>query len=336
MRTLVYRGPRVLTLEQAEVPSPAPGEIVVRVEAVGICGSELEGYLGHSSVRVPPLVMGHEFAGEVAFRASDADRFDIGAKVVVNPLLACGACDRCREGRPNICRDRRIVGIHRPGAFAEYVAVPEACAIAVPQAMDSATASLAEPLAVCIHAAKLGLAPFGDALVFGAGPIGLLTVQALRRMGARRILAVDRQPARLAFAERLGAAVSTPDLLDSRYREVFGSAGSDTVIDCVGVESTRQQALALVNPGGKIVLVGLGHDRTTLPLNHAVRQEVSLIGSYTYTAADFDQAVALLASGAVTREGWTALCGLGQASVSFATLADGTNPNGKIIVDPRL
>jgi 2-desacetyl-2-hydroxyethyl bacteriochlorophyllide A dehydrogenase len=335
MKTLVYEGPRSLSMKEAIVPVPNEDEIVIRVEAVGICGSELEGYLGHSSIRVPPLVMGHEFAGEIVSRGKDASRLSVGSKVVVNPLLSCGQCIRCREGRPNICRNRRIVGIHLPGAFAEYVVVPEASATAMPQEMDMALASLAEPLAVCLHAVKLGLTPFSDVLIFGAGPIGLLTLQAAKCMGARRVLVVDRQPSRLAYAAQLGAAVSTPEQLDTIFAELFGEAGTDTIIDCVGVRQTREQALLRVNPGGKVILVGLGQDITELPLNHAVRQEISLIGSYTYSDQDFAQAVDLLVSGTITRDGWTELRALEQAPEAFAGLVDGTETAGKIILDPR-
>lgn len=334
MKALVYEGPRQLSLKEVDIPAPGPGEIIVKVEAVGICGSELEGYLGHSSVRKAPLVMGHEFAGEVAWRAEDAVRIPIGRKVVVNPLISCGQCSKCREGKPNICRDRRIIGIHRPGAFAEYVAVPESSVRAVPQQMDAALASLAEPLAVCVHALKLGLEPLGGLLILGAGPIGLLTLQAAKAMGIGRTLVVDRLPSRLAYAERLGSAAAKPEELDSAFLSVFGDDGVDTVIDCVGVRQTRETAIAKVNSGGKVILVGLGQDETALPMNHVVRQEISLIGSYTYSETDFSQAVDLLTSGAIVRDGWTGACGLSGAAEAFASLADGTCEYGKMIINP--
>ena len=196
MNALVYQGPKKLVLEKHAVPQPSPGEAIIRVEAVGICGSELEGYLGHSSVRKPPLVMGHEFCGTIERLGEDASGFHAGDRVIVNPLIACGNCDRCRIGKANICRNRQIIGIHRPGAFAEYVKVPIANMYAVPRGMDANLASLAEPLAVCIHALKLGLKPYKDVMIIGAGPIGLLTVQAARAAGAGRVLIIDRHPNR--------------------------------------------------------------------------------------------------------------------------------------------
>jgi 2-desacetyl-2-hydroxyethyl bacteriochlorophyllide A dehydrogenase len=338
MKALVYEGPRRLALRDFDVPTAGPGEIVVKVEAVGICGSELEGYLGHSSVRKAPLVMGHEFAGEVVSQAATttAAEIPLGSKVVINPLLSCGHCRRCREGRPNICRDRRIIGIHRPGAFAEYVAVPESSARLVPQGMDAALASLAEPLAVCIHALKLGLGlePDNGLLIFGAGPIGLLTLQAAQAMGVRRTLIVDRQPSRLAYAERLGSAAARPEELDAAFESGFGAEGVDTVVDCVGVRQTRETAIDRINAGGQVILVGLGQDETPLPMNRVVRQEISLIGSYTYSEADFAEAVGLLTSGAIVREGWTGACGLSEAAEAFASLAAGTCAYGKMIINP--
>ncbi|XID91930.1 zinc-binding dehydrogenase [Paenibacillaceae bacterium WGS1546] len=333
MKALVYRGPRRLELEERDVPEPQSGEAIVRVEAVGICGSELEGYLGHSSIRKPPLVMGHEFSGVIEKLAPDADGLRAGDKVIANPLISCGSCDRCRIGRGNICRNRQIAGIHRPGAFADYVAVPAANLYRVPAEMDPNLASLAEPLAVCIHAVKLGLGPYEDLMIYGAGPIGLLTLQAARTMGANRVLVVDRQPERLAFAALLGAETAVPDQADETVQSLFGARGIDKVVDCVGVQATREQAIRTVNPGGTIVAVGLGQDVSMLSMNHVVRQEISIVGSYTYSDEDFEQAVRLLAQGKIAREQWSATCGLEEAPSVFAALADGTAKFSKYIIN---
>jgi 2-desacetyl-2-hydroxyethyl bacteriochlorophyllide A dehydrogenase len=332
MKAIVYHGPKQLQLEEHDIPKLEQGEAIIRVEAVGICGSELEGYLGHSSVRTPPLVMGHEFCGVIEQLAQDVSTHRVGDKVIVNPLIACGSCDRCVAGRPNICRNRQIIGIHRPGAFAEYVAVPAANMYAVPHELDANLASLAEPLAVCIHAVKLGLGPFEDTIIFGAGPIGLLTLQAAMTMGARRVLVIDRQQERLAFARRLGAETATPEHVQDTFARLFSARGVDTIIDCVGVQATREQAVQLVNPGGSVIVVGLGQDQTTLSMNHVVRQEISLIGSYTYSNADFEQAVYLLMNGSITNEHWSTTCCLEEAPSAFAALTDGSAKFSKVII----
>ncbi|OXS53707.1 hypothetical protein B1A99_29080 [Cohnella sp. CIP 111063] len=333
MKSLVYLGARQLAVEERDVPEPKPDEAILRVEAVGICGSELEGYLGHSSIRKPPLVMGHEFCGSIVRLGSDVHQFAIGSKVIANPLVSCGTCDRCRIGKGNICRNRQIVGIHRPGAFAEFVAVPAANLYSVPAAMDSSLASLAEPLAVCIHAVKLGLKPYENLMIYGAGPIGLLTLQAALTMGADRALVIDRQPDRLAFAKQLGAETATPEQAEKAREKLFGARGVDTIIDCVGVQSTREDAVRSINPGGTIVAVGLGQDQSLLSMNHVVRQEIAIVGSYTYSDEDFEQAVKLLSQGKVTGEGWSSTCGLEDAVGVFADLADGKAKFSKYIIN---
>lgn len=344
MRALVWRGPRSLAVEDVERPIPGPGEVLVRVEAVGICGSELEGYRGHSAVRRAPLVMGHEFAGEIveagplsATATEPAADLACG-RVVVNPLLACGRCPRCLEGRPNVCRDRRIVGIHRPGAFAEYVAVPASGVTLVPDGMDAALASLAEPLAVCVHAIRLALpdgrAP-GGLLVLGAGPIGLLTLQAALAMGAPRVLVSDRLASRLAFVRSMGGEPCAPEDAESACRAWFGEDGPEAVVDCVGVAQTRETAVRLASAGGRVALVGLGEEESPMPMNLAVRKELALLGSYTYSEADFAEAVGLLASGAIRADGWTGTCKLEEAAAAFEALDRGVSPYGKIIVKPN-
>jgi 2-desacetyl-2-hydroxyethyl bacteriochlorophyllide A dehydrogenase len=334
MKALVYYGPKQLELGERGVPELKQGEAIIRVEAVGICGSELEGYLGHSSVRTPPLVMGHEFCGVIEQLAPDVNDLQVGDKVIVNPLISCGTCDRCTAGRPNICRNRQIIGIHRPGAFAEYVAAPATNMYVVPDELDANLASLAEPLAVCIHAVKLGFMPFEDAVIFGAGPIGLLTLQAALTMGARRVLVIDRQQERLEFARQLGAETATPEQVKETFAGLFSARGVDTIIDCVGVQATREQAVQLVNPGGTVIVVGLGQDLTTLNMNHVVRQEISLIGSYTYSNADFEQAVYLLMQNKITRENWSTTCSLAEAPSAFAALTDGSAKFSKYIIHP--
>ncbi|NBD25606.1 zinc-dependent alcohol dehydrogenase [Paenibacillus glycinis] len=333
MQALVYWGPGKLALEEADVPSLKPDEVLVQVERVGICGSELEGYLGHSSIRVPPLVMGHEFCGTIAAMGDEVRGLSLGDKVVVNPLIACRTCPSCLAGKINICRNRQLIGIHRPGAFAEFVAVPYENAISVPKEMDASLASLAEPLAVAIHAVKLGLRPLDDLLILGAGPIGLLCLLAAKEMGAGSIVVLDLQPDRLAHAERLGAVGLSPRDLDARREEIF-PLGIPSVIDCVGVQAAREQAMHAVDAGGKVILVGLGHGRSDLPVNHVVRQEISLIGSYTYSHEDFQQAVALLRQGKIDIRHWTQTRDLAEGPAAFQELVEGKGSFSKIFLKP--
>lgn len=334
MKAVVYQGPEIVVIEETERPALQTDEVLVKVEAVGICGSELEGYLGHSSVRSAPLIMGHEFCGIIAEVSPGAEEIKVGERVVVNPLIHCGYCDRCEQGKPNICRNRKIIGINRPGAFAEYVAVPKKSIYAVPAEAEPALLSLAEPLAVCIHAVKLGFQPFGDLIIFGAGPIGILTLQVALNMGAKKVLVVDRQEQRLAFAEKLGAHTATPERLGEQFDQLFSNQGVDVIMDCVGVEQTREQAIRMINPGGQVIMVGLGHDVSRLTMNHLVRQEVVVIGSYTYSPSDFKQAIELLIKGKIQRKEWTKIVRLMEAPECFKELIEGRAAVSKIILKP--
>jgi threonine dehydrogenase-like Zn-dependent dehydrogenase len=335
LKAIVYKGPMQLTIEDLRIPVLKPGEAIIRVLAVGICGSELEGYIGHSSVRTPPLVMGHEFCGIIENIAHEVNGLFIGSKVIVNPLISCGLCDRCLNGKPNICRDRQIIGIHRPGAFAEFVAVPIPNIYVVPDEMDVRLASLAEPLAVCIHGVKLGFKSFEDLIIYGAGPIGLLTLQTAMNMGVRRVLVIDRQEDRLEFAKQLGAQTATPDKVHAQFNDLFGSSGVDFIIDCVGAEATRKQAVQLINPGGIITIIGLAQDQTTLPLNHLVRQEITIVGSYTYSQKDFSQAVHLLIHEKISTDSWSTTGFLDEAPAIFQSLVDGSAKFSKYILIPN-
>src|SRR3954447_19805837 len=180
MKTLVWDGPDAMHVEDGPQPGdPGPGELILRPEAVGICGSEVEGYLGHMGNRIPPLVMGHEFAGVVVAAGEGASEFE-GARVAVNPLSGCGECRLCRSGHSNLCRDRVLISVHVPGAFADLVRVPAASARALPDDVSARTGALVEPLANGVHAVRLGVARerVERAVVLGAGTIGLVTLQA--------------------------------------------------------------------------------------------------------------------------------------------------------------
>ena len=183
MRAIIWNGPRQMMVTDVAEPKPQPGEVLVKVHSVGICGSELSGFLGESSIRVPPLIMGHEFSGIVVQSGEKAARFKEGDGVVVNPLITCGECYFCKRDLQNLCQARKILGVHIPGAFAEFVAVPEANCFPVSNAEPSLLInSLAEPMACGVRAAKVGgVLPGSTVMILGAGTIGLLSIVAVRR-----------------------------------------------------------------------------------------------------------------------------------------------------------
>ncbi len=224
MKVLVWHGPRNMTVEQREVPKPGPGEALLQVKAVGICGSEIEGYLGQNSLRLPPLIMGHEFSGEIVDSGSmigESTTPGIGQRVTVNPLVSCGTCMYCKAGLTHVCPNRKLIGAHRPGAFADYVVVPQRNVIPLPDSLPGTLAALTEPFAVSIHGVKLAhLRPDDAVVVWGASSIGLLTICAARQAHPTRIIAVDTNEARLASATAAGATT----VLDAR---------SDTIVEQV-------------------------------------------------------------------------------------------------------
>lgn len=336
MKALVWS--RVEEMQWTEVDEPVCGsnEVILRVEAVGICGSEIEGYLGHNSLRVPPLVMGHEFCGTVEAWGEQVNDMREGQRVVVNPLSSCGVCRSCRKGLPQLCAARSLIGVHRPGAFGERVAVPRSSIVPVPDDMSPFTAALSEPLACSLRAARKAMVghPFANVLVFGAGGIGLLSAFIARIMGAVHVAMVDTNPNRLEIARNNGIdVVVNPN--DSNFTNIIKSAfpeGIDVVIDAAGFQATRETAVRLLNPGGTLMNIGLGINSTHLPVNDLIRNEIRVLGSFCYTNEDFHDAVKLLSEGIVSEQGWTEVRKLSEGDRAFKDLTGGRVHNGKILL----
>lgn len=340
MDALVWLGAREMVQRAEPMPQLADGEVLVGVGAVGICGSELSGFLGHNSLRVPPLIMGHECAGRVVEVTTGTfatgQPATIGAHVTFNPLVVCGSCDRCLAGRTNLCRRRQLVGAHRPGAFAQYVAVPARQCYLLPEHLSLVAASLAEPLACSIRAVALaGVQPRQRLLILGAGPIGLCAVAAARAQGVEQIIISDVVPQRLEIAQRWGAR----DVVNAREQDVVAvvqeryPGGVDCVIDAVGATPVRKQAIQAVVPSGHVVLIGLHDEESVLPANYLIRQEVTISGSFAYTADEFAGAVELLARGVVQPSAdWLQERPLSEGPAAFAELVDGTAWTAKIVL----
>ncbi|HET7388252.1 MAG TPA: alcohol dehydrogenase catalytic domain-containing protein [Nocardioidaceae bacterium] len=302
MRALVYEGPEVMTLRDLPTPAVGPDDVLVRVAYAGICGSELSGFLGTNSLRRPPLVFGHELSGwveAVGERVREDGSVRPGDQVSVNPLTGCGRCEYCDTARPHLCGRRRLLGAHLPGCNADYVSVPASSVLPLPGSMPLQRSALAEPAACAMHAVELsGAGPTMSALVVGAGPIGLFILQVLAEHGVARRYVADLNPTRLARAAATGAIPLDSDCdgdgVPAQLRAQTGR-GVDLAFDAVGAEQTRTDCLAATVPGGRIVLVGLHADETTLPVNTVVRGEVSLTGAFAYTHANFRDALSWLA-----------------------------------------
>ncbi len=340
MEALVWTAPYDMVLRAEPVPQLAPGEVLLAVDAVGICGSELSGYQGQSSLRRPPLIMGHEAAGRVASAANtpfaDGQVHDIGTRVTINPLVICGQCDRCTAGQANLCRTRQLLGAHRPGAFARYVAVPAQQCWPLPDDLPTVAGALTEPLACGVHSVAVSRVRAGQRLlILGAGPIGLCCLAAARASGVEDITISDVDPQRLAVAEQWGARAT----INARDQDVgtviqqLHAGGVDVVIDAVGATPVRTQAINAVMPGGTVVLLGLHDEASLLPANYMVRHEVTLVGSFTYTPDDFKHALDLLVQGHVKPSAdWLAERPLAEGVSAFAELIAGNAAITKIVL----
>ncbi|WP_141504712.1 alcohol dehydrogenase catalytic domain-containing protein [Paenibacillus luteus] len=339
MKALVWNAAGRMDWEERERPIPLYNEVLVRIEVVGICGSEIEGYMGHNSLRIPPLIMGHEFCGIVEQVGDEVNHALIGMKIVVNPLLSCGDCAACRKGLPQLCKSRKIIGIHYPGAFAEWAIVPVETAVVVPESVSSYRAALAEPLACSLRATRRAMErhTFANVIVFGAGGIGLLCAKTAMLLGASKVMIVDTNEARLKMSRSIGIAETANALegnLEERTRQAFGSKGIDVVIDAAGFQPTRETAMKLLNAGGTFMNIGLGIDETVLPINHLIRSEIEILGSFCYTGKDFHDAVELLTTGKITEEGWTEIRPLAEGDKAFSDLVAGKVTSGKILLKP--
>lgn len=330
MKALIYRGPGLIGLEDVPMPVPRPDEALVKVAAVGICGSDMHAYHGEDDRRPPPLVLGHEAAGWIESGPRQ------GTRVTVNPLVTCGYCDVCRDGRSHLCAQRQIISMPpRPGAFAEFVRIPERNLFAIPDDMPFRAAALAEPLAVAWHAVRLGTETLNKPLaaatscVIGGGAIGVGAALVLHRFGGVRIALGEPHPARRAAARSLPVTTYAPG---QASQPPPGSV--DLVIDAVGAPATREAASRMVRPGGTIVHIGLLPGQGGIDIRRLTLQEITLRGSYCYSEADFRHVVATLAQGGFGSLDWVIEMPLAEGTHAFSALDKAEIAAAKIILTP--
>ncbi|MEV8638119.1 NAD(P)-dependent alcohol dehydrogenase [Streptosporangium sp. NPDC051023] len=300
MRVAVLRGVGKIVLEERPRPEPGPGEVLVRVASVGTCGSDVHYYehgrIGDFVVEAP-LVLGHEPSGTVAATGAGADRHRPGQRVSVEPGTPDFTCPQCLAGRYNLCPGMRFFGTPPiDGAFCEYVVVREEFAHPVPDTMSADAAALVEPLSVAVWACgKARAGPGARVLVTGAGPVGLLCLQAALAFGATDVMITDVNPVRLGMARDLGASVALDvgenDLADVAFQP-------DVLLECSGDPAVAGEAVREVGRAGRVVLVGMGGDEITLPLSHLQTRELEVTGTFRY-ANTWPSAIALAATGRV-------------------------------------
>ena len=288
MKALLLREYRRLEIVDLPQPEPAQGELLVRVRACGICGSDVHGFDGSTGRRIPPLVMGHEASGIVAGTGPGVSRFRVGDRVAFDSMMPCGSCIYCVSGRPNLCDHRQVLGVacqefRRAGAYAEYVTVPERISFHIPDNVSFEHAALLEPISVTVHAVNLLPVRLGDsAVVVGCGTIGLLSIQALRIAGCGKVIAIDHNDDRLAVALGLGASVAVNARQSDPRSAVLsatGSRGADLAVEAVGATEPVTTAVTCLRKGGSVALVGNFSPQIGLPLQAIVTREIRLLGS---------------------------------------------------------
>lgn len=318
MEALVWLGGNRLSVEDVEQPEPSAGETLVHVSLAGICGSDLHAYRGAGGKRRPPLVLGHEAVGKV----DGDDRL-----FAVFPLLGCQACPACQAGRENLCPNRQLLGLDRPGTFAELVAVPASALVPVPVGVPAEVAALTEPLATALAVfSGFELGSGQRVAVIGCGSIGLLAVYAAARAGCT-VTAADPVASRRRAAIEVGAG----GVADSA--EDWPAGAADFVVDAVGIERTWTAALKAVRPGGTVDVVGLGQTSGIMQVGDIVRSGLTLRGTYAYTREDFAAALAMLAEGPPATS-WLEGLPLKEGPAAFESLAALRGRAVKILLQP--
>jgi L-iditol 2-dehydrogenase len=341
MRRVKLTAPERLVVEQVPVPRPAEGEALLEIAWCGICGSDLHASVGKHPFIPLPATPGHEISARVSAVGPGVTGWKPGDRVTVEPNLVCGQCYNCRTGRYNICTGTRellgdagkpglrVVGCQAAGGMADYLVVPAAKLVAIPDGLGLKHAVLVEPLAVGAHAAHRGGDLYGkNAAIVGSGTIGLAVLASVLAAGAARVWVLDPARDRLAAAREVGAhrtLAGTADDIATVRREA-GATGIDVAFECVGVGPALRSSMALVRKGGRVVVIGVYGEEATIRAADLQDQELELIGSLMYTMRDVEEAVRLLASGRVPADRLIgAVFPLDQAAEAFASARSRTD-----------
>jgi threonine dehydrogenase-like Zn-dependent dehydrogenase len=342
MQAAVYQSPGVVTVEERPVPRPGPGQVLVRVHHCGICGSDIH-QLRDGWGFAPGAVAGHEWTGTIAAVGNGVDTWSVGERVVGGSSPKCGRCRRCAEGKPSQCENRgSAITDHTDGAFAEFILVRAAGVLRLPDGLSARHAALAEPLAVALHGiTRSGVAPGDRAMVFGAGPIGTLTIAALRAMGVDDVTVVEPSSGRQALARDVGAS----EVIDPTELETFPSWEPErlsaravhVVLECSGHKSAIEAGFHQLARGGTLVMVGAGIEHPTFDPNRMILNELAVCGSFVYDLGGFEKALELLSSGAFPNDllidpDDVSLDGVSEALEALAT----GRIAGKVMVVPEV
>jgi len=343
MRALVHTAPLQFDLRDVPEPKPNDEEVLVRVKACGICGSDVHGYTGKTGRRVPPIIMGHEAAGVVEAVGRNVQNVTAGERITFDSTVYCNQCSACRQGRVNLCQNRKVLGVSTPafrrdGAMAEYVVVPWWITYRLPDAVSFEEAALIEPASVSLHAARITPIDVNDVVVVvGAGQIGLFAIQAVRVKGAGTIIALDMREERLTLARQLGADVTiNPGTTNvaAEMRRAVGHPDADAVLEAVGTETGVQLAMDLTKLGGHVTLIGNVTPRVQVNLQDIVSRELTLRGSCAI-AGEYRACLDMMAAGRIQAKPLISrIVPLAEGQAAFDALHRGDAGLMKIVLQP--
>jgi len=342
MKIAKWYGGTDFRIKNVPKPKIKDDEVLIAIKAASICGSELHAYTGKSKRREEvhglPLAMGHEFSGEVVEAGKNVEKVAVGDRVSVNPIVTCGQCEECITGRPNICRNFRLLGLHVDGAFAEYVPIVGESCYKIPSSMSFEEASIIEPCSVGVHAVNITPLKLGDDVaILGDGPIALFALQAAKYAGAGRILVSGHHNFRLDVAKKLGADEvinSHEEDLVKKIMELTDGGGVDAVLEAVGSEKTVQQGLDLIKKGKTVTVIGLMDKMMKLDILSLTVKEAKLQGDYGYTKREFESSLKLASANRVNlKQMITHVLPLKDIAKGFE-LAQSKEKSIKVIVKP--
>lgn len=343
MKALILKKYNILEVEDIETPSCGVDEVIIRVKACAICGSDVHGMDGSTGRRIPPVIMGHEAAGVIEETGEAVSNFKPGDRVTFDSTIYCGQCDYCRSDMVNLCGNRKVLGVscdeyRLNGAFAELVAVPTRVLYRLPDSVSYQQAAMIEPLSVAYHAVtRVNPLPSDITVVIGAGTIGILIIQVLKAMGVRQVIAIDTLEGKLELAKNAGAnqVIHIGDEgAKKAIAELVDSEQVDIVFDAVGIQSTFTQCVQLLKKGGKGVLVGNLAKDVVLPLQKTVVRQLSFYGSCA-SAGEYDQCIKLIAAGKINVDALiSAAIPLEDAACYFKRLYNKEQGLNKVIVLP--
>ena len=338
MKALVYLGPERMEIQSVPDPAPRQGEVLVGVSAAGVCGSDLHGFLGHSARRKPGLVMGHEAVATVLEVPSGVSGWRKGQRVSFNPLVSCGQCRACLDGRQNLCPTWWLFGMDRvQGTYAERVAVPVGQLTALSEGLSEEEAVLAEPMAVVVHAFRVGLAGTPRALaIVGGGAIGCLSLILAKLRGVPKVCVIDVNDARLEAAKKMGADLAIHAKREDAKAIVheWSGGGADAVVEAVGTEGTRRMAVAVAAKGARLVMLGLAENDSPLPWIDMTRNEQALFTSFAYAPRDFLDSIELLESRRVDIRDFTETRPLDDGQRGFLKMVRDPGAMLKLLLKP--